>query len=280
MINDSRNPKKARRQDDDPSDEGGSPTPAAGPVTTAVGSRPVTSYKDSLLGASDERVQSLAEKSLDWTIVLKLLGHRIGYTTLENKIQDLWKPKRDIKLMDIENGYFLATFRSHEDYLTVLADGPWTIFGHYLTVEPWSPDFSPSQPYPSKVIAWLRLPGLPTTLYKCSLIEEIGNYIGPVIRIDYQTENDCRGRFARMAIRINLNKPLVSKLPVNGRIQVVEYVSLPTICFDCGKYGHVSNSCPGKILEAERVATPPANTAQPPGSDIDAFGPWMVVERR
>ncbi|KAK8979212.1 hypothetical protein V6N11_009420 [Hibiscus sabdariffa] len=95
-----------------------------------------------------ELVQSLVEKSLDRTIVL---SSSIGYATLKNKIHDFWKPKREIKLMDIENGYFLATCRSHEDYLTALVDGPWMIFGHYLTVEPWSPDFSSSQPFPSKV---------------------------------------------------------------------------------------------------------------------------------
>ncbi|KAK8993602.1 hypothetical protein V6N11_007829 [Hibiscus sabdariffa] len=146
--------------------------------------------------------------------------------------------------MDIENGYFLATFRSHEDYLTVLAYGPWTNFGHYLTVEPWTPDFSPSQPFPSKVIALIQLLELPTTLYKHLLIEEIENCIGPVTHIDYQTESGCWSRFTRMAIRIDLNKPLVSKLLDNGRIQVVEYESLPTIYFNCGKYGHVSETCP------------------------------------
>ncbi|KAK8514668.1 hypothetical protein V6N12_057565 [Hibiscus sabdariffa] len=95
-----------------------------------------------------ERIQALAAKSMVRTIILKLLGRRIGYETLKMKIHELWKPASEIKLMDIENGYFLATFRSHNDFLTVLADGPWTIFGHYLTVEPWSPDFSPSQPFP------------------------------------------------------------------------------------------------------------------------------------
>ncbi|KAK8708562.1 hypothetical protein V6N13_059600 [Hibiscus sabdariffa] len=40
------------------------------------------------------------------------------------------------------------------------------------------------------------------------------------------------------------------------------------------------DSCPEKTPAAERSASPPANTAQPPGSDTDAFGPWMVVERR
>ncbi|KAK8488327.1 hypothetical protein V6N11_069088 [Hibiscus sabdariffa] len=68
---------------------------------------------------------------------------------------------------------------------------------------------------------------------------------------------------------------MVSKLLVNGRIQVVEYESLPTICFNCGKYGHVSASSPGKVPEAECDATPLTNTAQPPGS----VGPWIIGER-
>ncbi|KAK8489500.1 hypothetical protein V6N11_047454 [Hibiscus sabdariffa] len=123
----------------------------------------------------------------------------------------MWKPKLEIKLMDIENEYFLTSFYSQEDFLTVLVDGPWMVLGL---------DFQ-------------------LLFYKRSLIEEIGNCIGHVIHIDYQTENGCRGRFARMTICIDLNKPSVSKLLVNGKIQVVEYESLQTICFKCGRYEHV-----------------------------------------
>ncbi|KAK9001148.1 hypothetical protein V6N11_082939 [Hibiscus sabdariffa] len=47
-----------------------------------------------------------------------------------------------------------------------------------------------------------------------------------------------------MVVSINLNKPLDSKLVDNGHIQLIEYKSLPTICFNCGKCGNVSNNCP------------------------------------
>ncbi|KAK8476210.1 hypothetical protein V6N12_066952 [Hibiscus sabdariffa] len=57
-----------------------------------------------------DRINALAVKSLDQTVVLKLLGRRIGYNTLHSKLYDLWKPSQEIKLMDIENNYFLATF--------------------------------------------------------------------------------------------------------------------------------------------------------------------------
>ncbi|KAK8989991.1 hypothetical protein V6N11_064400 [Hibiscus sabdariffa] len=73
-----------------------------------------------------ERILSLAKKSLDHTVVVKLLGRRIGYNTLRNKIYELWKPSQPIKLMDIENDYFLVSFRAHLDYKRILSSGPWT----------------------------------------------------------------------------------------------------------------------------------------------------------
>ncbi|KAK9032606.1 hypothetical protein V6N11_056866 [Hibiscus sabdariffa] len=135
-----------------------------------------------------ERIQSLAAKSLDQTIVVKLLRHRIGYETLRNKMYELWKPKQPFKLMDIENDYFMVTFHSHLDFLHVLTDGPWLVFGHYLTIEPWTIDFSPIKPNSNKVVAWVRFLGLPITLYKRSLLTEIRNCIGCVIKLDYQIE--------------------------------------------------------------------------------------------
>ncbi|KAK8980438.1 hypothetical protein V6N11_028999 [Hibiscus sabdariffa] len=169
-----------------------------------------------------ERVHSLVEKSFDRTIVLKLLGRRIGYATLKNKVIDLWKPKAGFKLMDTENDYFLVSFRSHEDYRTIFA--------------------------------WIHLPELPAMLYKRSLIEEIDNCIGSIIRIDYQTESGYRGRFAQMAVRIDLNKPLVAKLLINGRLQVIEYESLPTIYFSCGKYDHLFDNCPANTTDSSATA--------------------------
>ncbi|KAL4378119.1 hypothetical protein GQ457_02G027990 [Hibiscus cannabinus] len=206
-----------------------------------------------------ERVQALAVKNFDLTVVVKLL---------------------DFRLMDIENDYFLVTFKSSSDFSNAISGGPWVLFGHYLVVEPWTVDFSTSQSHPNRVLAWIRLTGLPVTLYQRSKITAIGECIGPVIKIDYQTESGCRGRFARMAISLDLRKPLVSKLFINGRLQVVEYESLPTICFECGKYGHVKDMCPiantagaDSVTSIEPVASTPSMTDEP-------FGPWMKVERR
>ncbi|KAL4302754.1 hypothetical protein GQ457_10G008390 [Hibiscus cannabinus] len=102
-----------------------------------------------------ERVRILAIKSFDQIVVVKLLGRHIGYNTQHKKLYELRKLTQAFRLMDIENDYFLVTFRSRSDYFHVIVGGPWVIFGSYLTVEPWTEDFSTVQPYSRKVVAWI-----------------------------------------------------------------------------------------------------------------------------
>ncbi|KAL4377190.1 hypothetical protein GQ457_02G016170 [Hibiscus cannabinus] len=108
-----------------------------------------------------ERVQQLSIKSMDLALVVKVLGHRISYNVFQNRIFNIWKPSHPLKVMYIENDFFLVKFSDRLDYLKVLTQGPWTNFGHYLTIEPWSIDFQPLQASPSRLMAWIRLPGLP-----------------------------------------------------------------------------------------------------------------------
>ncbi|PPS16412.1 hypothetical protein GOBAR_AA04159 [Gossypium barbadense] len=131
---------------------------------------------------------------------LRKFWRSIGYKTLHNRKTSLWKPISAFHLIDIKNGYYL---------------GPWIIFGQYLTVQPWTKDFSPLQPYPSVVV-----------------------------KLDFQTENRTRGHFTRLSVFKNLEKPLVSQVLVDGAVQRIKYKAFPTVCFGYDKYRHVKNLCP------------------------------------
>lgn len=88
-----------------------------------------------------------------------------------------------------------------------------------------------------------------------------------------------------MAIFVNLDKPLISQILVNGKPQKIEYESLPTIYFSYGWYCHVKDLCLFSVGDKGNAGVNDGSMAT--GStigdsveDVTQFGPWMIVERR
>ncbi|MBA0574654.1 hypothetical protein Golob_001842, partial [Gossypium lobatum] len=82
-------------------------------------------------------------------------------------------------MMGIKNGYFLIKFQNKLDYEKALSERLWTIFGQYLTVQPWTMAFDPIQAYPSVVMAWIRFLALPSYLYnRLGIKENAGPKVG------------------------------------------------------------------------------------------------------
>ncbi|KAL4310718.1 hypothetical protein GQ457_01G027610 [Hibiscus cannabinus] len=112
--------------------------------------------------------------------------------------------------------------------------------------------------------------------YTKSLFKYIAASIGKVVKVDYNTTEGKRGRFARLAIIVDLGKPLVSGIIIDGRRQDVEYEGLPSICFKCGKYGHMKELCGVAAVTEETTENAPEQR-----KPEDLYGPWMqVVNRR
>ncbi|KAL9450871.1 hypothetical protein AB3S75_012583 [Citrus x aurantiifolia] len=226
------------------------------------------------------------------TVIVKLLGRSIGYRSLCNKLESLWRAERGFTVIDLENYYYLVSFGAEEDGEFVLTQGPWTIFGHYLTVQKWSPTFDCLSDKIETIVAWIRLPGMPLHYYHKRVLRILGEVVGRVIRIAYNTLAAKRGKFARVAVEICLNKPLVSQFQLNGKIQRIEYEGLPTICFEYGKDGHTVDTCQrkkevsighgcdgGPQLEGEATGvTVDPSTFDNPNNSL--FGPWMIVTKK
>ena len=78
---------------------------------------------------------------------------------------------------------------------------------------------------------------------------KIGRAIGPVLRIYSHTASREKGRFARLYVQVNLDKPLVRKLYLGKPAQNVLYEGINTLCFSCGRIGHKIETCPYTIRE-------------------------------
>ncbi|CAN1818831.1 hypothetical protein LINPERHAP1_LOCUS28511 [Linum perenne] len=112
------------------------------------------------------------------------------------------------------------------------------------------------------MVVWIRFPHLPIQLYHKQILSSLGNLIGRTVRMDHNTQTAERGKFARIAVEIDLNEPLVTGVELDGAWQRVEYENLPELCFSCGKVGHEKGSCPSLL----QLPAPPLSKSHRPSS--------------
>ncbi|CAN1829884.1 hypothetical protein LINPERHAP1_LOCUS32682 [Linum perenne] len=185
------------------------------------------------------------------SVVVRLLGKSIGYAYLCHRLHVIWKPLGNIHIVDLDKNCFLVKFALEQDYFKALTGGPWTILDHYLAIHQWDHSFRISNDLPKKMVVWVRFPHLPIHLYHPQILTSLGNLIGKTVKVDFNTQRAERGKFARIAIELDLNEPLAPVVEIDGVSQAIEYENMPSLCFGCGK-----------------ELTP------------ESFGPWMLVERR
>ncbi|XP_057426505.1 uncharacterized protein LOC130719928 [Lotus japonicus] len=201
-----------------------------------------------------------------FTLVVKLLGKRIGFKWMNQRLHRLWAKEGDVKVIDLADDYFLVRFASENDYKLALFEGPWMVADHYLLVQRWRPMFKAEDDAARKIAVWIRLPKLPVELYNNTFLWRLGSMIAL------------------------------------GEEHRLEYEGLHSICFNCGKYGHKSECCPeilinskvpvgnspvfstGPGLDPMQEEQPSRTPLPKPQPEVDkenpkGFGPWMMAKK-
>ncbi|XP_023873886.2 uncharacterized protein LOC111986484 [Quercus suber] len=188
-------------------------------------------------------------------IIVKLVGRSVGLSYMQSKLNQLWRPDGRMDCIDLAYGFFLVRFYSKEDLEMVIKRGPWFIRDHFLSLRPWEPFFKPSTANISLIAIWIRLNELPIELYETEVLKEIGESIGKVLRIDSHTAMEARGRYARICVQININKPLINSILIRRFEQVVTYEGIQRLCFSCGRVGHKVEARPYTIRKEKGLPT-------------------------
>ncbi|MCH91040.1 hypothetical protein A2U01_0011964, partial [Trifolium medium] len=242
---------------------------------------------------------------LPWqhAVIVKLLGKTLGFVTMRDRLRAIWKLTGDMDMMSIGHGFFMVKFDLEADRDKVISGGPWMIYDHCVAIRPWTTDFISSQVQINKTHVWIRFPSLGMEYYDESLLLALATAVGRPIKVDIHTLDASRGKFARVCIEIDLDKPVVGKVWFRDFWYKVEYEGLHLLCQRCGIYGHVSRNCPPtdnakKHTEADTSVkaaggvetTVPSVTESPPNTDMesnkndinneDLYGDWLVVNRK
>ncbi|XVE81857.1 hypothetical protein DITRI_Ditri15bG0099800 [Diplodiscus trichospermus] len=192
-------------------------------------------------------------------LIIKLIGHTVGFNFLTRRLRALWQIKYPMEVIDVGNDAYVVHLSYEEEYERALFNGPWTIADHYLAVQKWFHDFDPHN---------FCLP-----------------LIGNPLRVDQTTLSTARGRFARLCVEIDLSKPLLAKFRLRKKIRRIEYESMHTICFNCGRYGHRQDSCAENTSTVDEGQEEQEAPPQVERLDLDAeipanYGKWMLVQRK
>ena len=161
----------------------------------------------------------------------------------------LWKPAGKMDCVDLGKDFFLIRFTHVEDCHNVMERGPWFIGEHFLTIRPWEPNFRPSTADPLTVAVWVWFTGLPMKYYEAPVLKGIGQAIGRVLRIDTCIASESRDCYARLCSQVDLEKPLISTIPIGELEQAVECEGLNMLCFSCGRIGLHRGTCQYTVRE-------------------------------
>lgn len=63
----------------------------------------------------------------------------------------------------------------------ILQDGPWFVFGFFLSIQHWQPNFVAKNAKQSHTTVWVRLPQLPTEFYDGQILQRVGKSIGKLL---------------------------------------------------------------------------------------------------
>ncbi|CAN1128348.1 hypothetical protein LINPERHAP2_LOCUS4579, partial [Linum perenne] len=137
-------------------------------------------------------------------------------------------------------------------------------------------------------LVWVRLPGLPLEFFTETFLRRIGEKIGTLVRIDPTALAIERGNYARICIRVDLPKRLLSKYKLLHRIRRVEYEGLHVVCFKCGIYGHTNELYPTVLLatkqDGEQTHSYPLFLEEVLAKErpevFEDYGPWMLAKLR
>ncbi|CAN1848079.1 hypothetical protein LINPERHAP1_LOCUS38788 [Linum perenne] len=185
------------------------------------------------------------------SVVVRLQGKNIGYAYLCHRLRTIWKPLGHIHIVDLDKNCFLVKFALEQDYFKALTGG----LGRSLIITSRSTNGTTRSEFlMSSRRRWL-----------CGAE---------------------RGKFAMIAIELDLSEPLAPVVEIDGHLQLIEYENMPNLCFGCGKIGHKKHECPSGSEPVDKsspaAVVPLGKTARktPPEMTSDSFGPWMLVERK
>ncbi|KAK2659342.1 hypothetical protein Ddye_005875 [Dipteronia dyeriana] len=164
-------------------------------------------------------------------------------------ISRIWKLRGSVEIEAITNNIYVFYFQLPEDHWKVMAGGLWSFDDALIVLE---------EPMGKGAIKGLRFNTVEflvqiSNLSLICMTKEIARFLGSIIgvvrEVDTGPSGECFGKFLRVCVVVDIDKPLRQFLRIDvlgdgeETVMPIQYECLPNFNFHCGLIGHTARGC-------------------------------------
>ncbi|KAL0919940.1 hypothetical protein M5K25_009031 [Dendrobium thyrsiflorum] len=187
---------------------------------------------------------------LDMAVIIHVLSSTTPMDFITSSLRRQWYSFGPLDIIPFERRSLLGLFASSQARDAVLQRSPWFVNDRLVGLDRWSPSFTGIYS-----ILWLRLPSLPFQLWDKKHIAMFASVIGEPLWLDNSTLDWGTASFARVAVRVEIIRPLRTGIWVEGPFgrfyQHFMLEGLSVFCPHCLSVDHPPTSCLNAPLDPD-----------------------------
>ncbi|KAL5773580.1 hypothetical protein ACOSQ2_013504 [Xanthoceras sorbifolium] len=152
----------------------------------------------------------------------------------------IWRTVDEVVVEVIRGNIFAFHFKSQTDRYRVLSGGPWCFDNALLVLEVPTGIGDIARMKFDRVAFWIQIQNVPLLCMTKDIGAYLGGLIGEVQDVDLDASGDCFGKFLRVRVFVDVNKPLKRLIRVDlagsgeVTIMLLRYERLPDFCCRSG----------------------------------------------
>lgn len=142
-------------------------------------------------------------------------GYRMNFHSVNKIAHRVWKTGGLESVMSTANGFWLFRFQKEDQMLAILERGPWMFGGKSIVLQQWHLHFVFDKNRISKLPVWIRLHGLPFSLWSRKGLSVVASRVGRPLSCDEATYCCTRLDYARVCVEVDAEKPFTHSFNIN-----------------------------------------------------------------
>nr|XP_023913473.1 uncharacterized protein At4g02000-like [Quercus suber] len=181
----------------------------------------------------------------------------------------MWRSIQDFELRDLGSNTVLILFSSEVDAIKILDQQPWSFDKYLMGFYKPTAEESVEDAKFSNASFWIQVHNLPFSRMNRVNAEAIGRSLGKLKQVDASPTGECRGRYLRIRVDIDISQPLSRGrfVDLGGSDPLwisFQYERLPVYCYWCGILNHDEKDCQTWIDSGGSLK-----------KEEQQYGPWL-----